>query len=295
MSEAMIREDKDIHDATVASRTPKDHGRRPDFLIVGGKRCGTSSLARYLAEHPHLYVPPQKEVHYFDLHVDRGLGWYEAQFSEAAPNQLACDATPSYIYLEWIPGQMAEVVPEARIIAILRNPTDRAYSDYWFVRGRGHEKLSFEEAIDSEPRRLRSNDPRAALHYTYLSRGHYVKQLERLCEHFPRGNISVLLFEDLIAKPLEIFSDLCRFLDVDDAIVPPSLGQRANRTLRSGAVKGLAGRLPTPIKRVVRRLNTRSSYPPMKPETRRRLIDLYRESNEALGAWLGRDLTHWNS
>ena len=130
----------------------------PDFLIVGVMKGGTTSLFRYLVRHPQVLPPFRKEIKYFDCNYINGQNWYQAHFplkkKFVGGSKLTGEATPYYIFHPQAPMRIAEALPEAKIIILLRNPIDRAYSHYQHMVRVGREPLSFEEAIAAEPERL---------------------------------------------------------------------------------------------------------------------------------------------
>ena len=271
----------------------------PTFLVVGAMRSGTTSLARYLAPHPDVFFSPKKEIHFFDFNHDKGTDWYRAFFAGSDAAKAAGEATPSYMYVAEAVPRMAALVPDAKLVAILRDPVERAYSHYWHERALGRERLGFAEAIAAEPGRLRSPDPVARARAAYLDRGRYAEQLERLAEHFPRDAIHVMLLEDLQKEPRRIYADLCRFLGVDEGFVPDGLTERHNvsRSLRSLTLRRVTGRLPRDSRFAawLRRVNRRGQgYPPMDAEVRARLREEFRKPNADLARWLGRDLSAWD-
>ena len=269
----------------------------PNFLIVGAMRSGTTSLARYLGAHPEVFIAARKEIHFFDLHFDRGLAWYAHHFARAGGKRAVGEATPSYMYSERAVARMARVVPQARLITILRDPVDRAYSHYWLNRQGGRETLPFADAIAAELELEERGEPLVGRRRPYMRGGHYLGFLQALCRHFPRDALLVLILEDMRDRPHETFAAACRFLGVDDTFVPPNLGERINRFVayRSMRLRYLARRLPRPLHRVVARLNVREAfYPPMDPATRTFLRERFTDDNAALAAWLGRDLAVWS-
>jgi hypothetical protein len=136
----------------------------PDFIIIGGQRCGTTSLFNYLTQHPDVFPSCPKEVHYFSIHYHKGVNWYRSHFPLVMQKSyverghdrrfVAGEATPYYIAHPHAPQRIAETVPEAKLIVLLRNPVDRAYSHYHYEVKNGLETLSFAEAIDREDERL---------------------------------------------------------------------------------------------------------------------------------------------
>ena len=266
----------------------------PNFLIIGAMRSGTTSLARYLGSHPDVFMAPQKEVHFFDRNFQRGADWYRSQFRTSGA-QLIGEATQTYLFEATVPERMATLVPEARLIAILRDPVDRAYSHYLMNREAGGESLTFMDALESESRRLASGNPAATRTFSYVKRGLYLQQLLEVCRWFPRAQLHVMLFDDLRDRPAETYRSLCDWLGLVP-FLPTNLGEQLNAHVRfrSVRVRRLAKRLPTVGRRAVGALNTyRTPYDPMDPQLRRELKQLFSQPNERLADWLNRDLSIW--
>jgi hypothetical protein len=268
----------------------------PNFVVIGAMRSGTTSLYKYLQVHPEVFMP-RKEIHFFDRRWDRGLDWYRSRFDGWAGQPAVGEATPSYLADPVAIDRMAAVIPGTRLVAILRDPVDRAYSHYWMERARGRERRSFEQAVADE--RAGVVDPGRADRADYLARGRYLPQLEAVCERFPRDRLTVLVFDDLRDRPTATYAGLCRFLAVDDRFSPPRLGTRVNRYVgfRSMRVRRLRRRLPKTfnIGRIVGRLNAvEGGYPPMAEPIRNELRRYFAADNAALGAWLDRDLSAWS-
>lgn len=193
----------------------------PDFLIVGEAKCGTTSLYDDLVRHPAVLEAAVKEVHFFDLRFRRGLHWYRSQFPiewrmrKAAAHGARLqtgEASPYYMFHPHAPVRIKEALPDVKLIAMLRNPVERAYSQYQHEVRKGRETLpSFEEAVDREPDRLRGerermladeryNSPEHRRH-AYVARGVYVDQLVRLRELFAPEQLLVIKSEDYFASP----------------------------------------------------------------------------------------------
>jgi len=268
----------------------------PNFLVIGAMRSGTTSLIRYLRSHPQVYIAPHKELHYFDFKFEEGTDWYREHFAGAGDQIAVGEGTPNYLYIREAPARIAGLLPDARLIAILRDPVERAYSHYWHNRAIGREELDFEAALDAEAERIDSDDPHARAYWSYVDRGRYLRQLRALGPLFPRESLHVLVFDDLRDAPAQTYRSVCRFLGVDDGHVPPELGTPVNRfvSFRSRRIRSLTRRLPKPAGRVVGKLNARDeSYPPMPERVRGRLHEGFHEDNDALASWLGRDLSSW--
>jgi hypothetical protein len=273
-------------------------GRLPTFLIVGAPKSGTTALAAYLAEHPEVFMSADKELHFFDDHYERGLDWYRSNFAGAGDARAVGEATPTYYMDARTLERMAEVVPEARLVALVRNPIDAGWSNYWMQRSLGFERRSFEDALRDE-REGRRYDHRAV---HYVAAGRYAELMRRMSEQYPRGALLVKLFEDLRDAPDATFAEVCRHIGVDDSFSAPNLGAVVNPStrLRSERLRHLMlkyrawKRLPFGLATAIDRLNRREAkYPAMDAGTRAMLADLYREPNEELGRWLGRDLSGW--
>ena len=206
---------------------------KPDFLIVGGQRCGTTSLFRYLATHPAV-VPPlfQKGIHFFDLHYGRGLRWYRGQFpvrsiadrrvASASPRAVTGEASPYYVFHPLAAERIARDLPAVKLVVLLRDPVERAFSAHKQESGRGFETEPFERALDLEESRLEGEleriqaDPTyvsfSHQHHAYLARGRYAEQLERLFDLFGRERVLVLESAVLAATPEPVWERVLGFL-----------------------------------------------------------------------------------
>lgn len=264
-----------------ASRRPQ-----PDFLIIGTKRGGTTSLHNYLLMHPGvLGLFPQsrgkKSTDYFFKEMHRGERWYRSHFHTSVHRALMArrlgyapvggEASPYYVWDPRIAGRVREVAPQVRSIVLLRNPVERAWSHYLERRENGVEPLSFEEALRAEEDRTDGElarmlkDPAyySEPHdwYTYRSRGVYLPQLENWLSVFPADQLLVLRSEDLYADVQGVFDQVCTFLDLPPAPLPTTRSFNASRQ--------------------------RSTVP---GAVREELVDYYAPHNEKLEAFLGRDL-----
>lgn len=199
----------------------------PSLLILGAQRSGSTSLFNYLVQHPDVLPPLGKEIHYFDLHYQRGLNWYRGRFPYAhrlRGGTLTLDASPYYLLHPLAPERAARLLPGAKLVALLRNPVERALSHYQHeVRG-GRESLPFERAIEQEAERLSGEEERLRSdptyysfnhhRYSYVRRGRYLEQLRRWVEHFPRSQLLVLQSERLFADPVGATATVHEFLGV---------------------------------------------------------------------------------
>ena len=176
---------------------PGPIGRLPEFLIIGGQRCGTTSLYRYLAAHPSVRPATGKELQFFSLHHRRGERWYRAHFPVRPPGVRSFEASPYYLFDPDVPARAAAMLPDARFVALLRDPAERAYSHYLHSRSYGVEPLSFADALDAEPQRLATGGHEARRRFSYVARGRYAEQLTRWYAHVPRERLLVVRTEEL--------------------------------------------------------------------------------------------------
>src|SRR5262245_31904466 len=241
----------------------------PDFLVLGAQKAGTTALYAYLRWHPGITGPSWKEVSFFDRHWWRGERWYRGQFPLRSRERIVGEASPSYLFHPLAPERARAVVPDARLLAVLRDPVDRAYSQYQHEVALGREPLSFEDALEAEAERTRGEverlvaDPRAWSgawwDHTYAARGLYAEQLDRWLAMFPREQLLVVATDELGEKPAETYAAVLAFLGVP----PHDLDD---------------------YPRVFDR-----EYAPMRPETRSALAERFAEPNRRLEQLLGRD------
>jgi hypothetical protein len=183
-------------------------GRLPEFLIIGGQRCGTTSLYRYLAGHPSVRAATGKELQFLSLHHGRGLRWYRAHFPVRPAGVLSFEASPYYLFDPAAPARAAALLPDTRFIALLRDPVERAYSHYLHSRAYGVEPLSFADALDAEPARLATGGHTARRQFSYVARGRYAGQLSRWFAAVGRDRVLVIRTEHLNDRYGEILDFL---------------------------------------------------------------------------------------
>jgi hypothetical protein len=202
---------------------------QPDFLIIGAQKCGTTSLFNYLSQHPELFLPDEKEVHFFDLQYHLGIDWYRNIFNtgEEGRVKLKGEASPYYIFHPLVAERVFRHFPGVKLIVLLRDPVDRAYSHYMHSRRMELEPMgSFEDAIESEPartwdekRRILSGEIEnsdAFRNFSYISRGLYFQQISHWLKYFPREQIYCIKSEELFTNPGPVYSELCSFLGISD-------------------------------------------------------------------------------
>lgn len=258
------------HDARAARRSVRGWSRRtrrrvlgaspvrlharPDFLIIGAQKAGTTSLYSWLTDHPGVLGARRKELHYFDARYDREpIGAYWCEFPVRARMRaheklrgrrvVTGEATPYYLFDPRIPRRVHRHLPDVKLIAVLRDPVDRAVSHYWMEYERGAETMSLEAALAAEGLRLRSSLERLARGeppsdeyavVSYVARGMYADQLERWLEWYPRSQLLVIDFGDLVGEPRRTYETALQFLGLDtDAHRSPTLEARRVGTRRA--------------------------------------------------------------
>ncbi len=233
----------------------------PDFLVIGAQRAGTTTLYHYLVEHPQVRgAVADKEVHYFDLRYQLGLDAYRAAFPtkatvhrgtpRRAPVRVG-EATPYYLFHPAVPGRVAADLPDVRLLAILRDPVERAWSQYRHEVALGYETLSFEDALVEEEQRLAGEEDRllrdpaatslAHQHHSYVARGRYLEQLARWWTAFPKDRLLLVRSEDLHADPGPSFDAICDHLGIDRW--HPPVWRAYNAAPATGIAPATRGRL----------------------------------------------------
>jgi hypothetical protein len=273
---------------------PVTQSRLPDFVIIGATKSATTWLSHNLGAHHQVFLPSQ-ELHYFSRHHDRGEAWYRAHFDDARDDQLIGEKSASYLPDARTPQRLRHLLPRARLIAQLRSPIERAYSDYCMHYRRGQVSRDIERYLDA----ARTPIPRL------LDDGFYHRHLTRFLREFPAGQIRVLLYDDIRQRPGEVFRDVCGHLGIDDTVAPQSVERRI-KDKDTPVIPPSARRVLAPLKELVapyrqtrafaavRGLFARTlRYPPLTPALRQRLAALYAEDIAGLSALLGRDLAMW--
>jgi hypothetical protein len=263
---------------TILGQTNVLHGKEawaPDFIIIGAQKGGTTALREFIIQHPQVVLSKKMEVHFFDKQFAKGIKWYRNQFPKRpSPYHLIGEKTPYYMFHPAVPKRIFSFYPKVKIIIILRNPVDRAYSHYQMNKSNKTERLSsFEEAIEAESNRLAGEEKKLIdepfyhspkyQSFSYLKRGIYVDQIQRWLDYFPREQILILTNEDLNKDPQGIMNTTFAFLGIS----PCELIQ-------------------------FEKFNARD-YEPMDPATRQKLIKFFRPYNKQLQQLLKNDF-HWD-
>ena len=292
----------------------------PDLIVIGAARSGTTSLHHYLGQHPDIFMCPVKEPNYFAFAGQspkfRGAGtrWfrrnsvhdpgkYRALFAGAHDEKIVVEVSPLYLHAAQAPARIKEEAGDARLIAVLRHPVERAYAAFMGARREGVEPCDqFLDAINDEPRRLEHSLTVGGL----VRKGFYCQHLSRYYELFDHEQIRVYLYEDLVADPYGLIRDIFGFVGIDEGFVP-DMSRRYNRsgTIRNSLLRAFwTGSFP--LRNTIRpyvpetwrdaayfRITKNVVKPPMPAEARDKLMEVYREDITGLAELLGRDLSHW--
>ena len=300
----------------------------PEFFIIGAPKAGTTALHAALARHPGLYLSPVKEPKFFlgdggpptrlggpgDAHSAREWVWrrddYEALFDGAPPGTLRGESTPFYLYDPAAHDRIQALVPEAKLIVVVRDPIDRAYSNWMHLWSDGLEPIpDFAAACRAEHDRIAAG---WGLFWHYRRLGLYGEQLEHLLERFPRSQVHVLRYRELVDEPETTLDRIGAFLGIDAAASIEVRGENTRPFVRAGLKTSVlapvvrtgaaVGRHLPP--QVWRRVSAPLLWalhanggprPALDPRTRRALLDDYRDDVDRLSAITGEDYSDWQA
>ncbi len=306
---------------------------KPNFLILGAIKAGTTSLYYYLGQHPDVFMSEPKETRFFVRdEYERGLEFYwDKYFKEWTGQKAIGEATPSYLLAPFVPARIKQHLPEAKLIATLRNPIDRAFSQWWMHMCNGKEKRSFEEAINENLQRVKAGitfegeegqkrwqehvrllDQGEVKYMPYIEGGYYAQQIRRYLDLFPSSQLKIAFFEDICRNPHSVVREVFSFIGVDPngAVVDTSakyvaLDTTENVAKSFGALRWLAVRMG--IRELISE-DTREKLrgklssllalfgkkPAMCKELRGILVEHYYAHNRELEKLTGRDLSSWD-
>jgi Sulfotransferase family len=293
----------------------------PNFLIIGAAKSGTTSLYQYLGQHPQIYMSPVKETNFFALDGDEPdfggpdgdvfnrdsiyrMEDYIRLFEDRTDEIAVGEVSPRYLGEDGAASRIKRCIPDAKVIAILRNPADRAFSAFSMRKRDGWEPCAtLDEAIADEPRRVEERWGSGI----YLRHGFYAKLLQPYFEQFGHDQIRVYLYDDLVAAPDRLFEELFGFLGVDRRFRPATSEQlNVSGVIRNPVMrmiwtkthplqKAVRPILPKPARQRVSRFfigleKRRLLFP---PDQRNRLMEHYRTDIRHLQDLIGRDLSAW--
>jgi Sulfotransferase domain len=277
---------------------------RPNFIGIGAQKCATTWLHAILSDHPEACLGPSKEINFFSYYYDYGFQWYERQF-DCAGNPLAVgEISPSYFHASAVPERVFSYDRAMRLILFLRDPVERALSNHKHEVRTGHlsgTDLSFESGLRNNP--------------SYVEQGRYATHLERWLAYFPRAQLHVLLFEDIVANPGAAARGVYEFLQIDGSHLSTAVTARSNegyvnrymllRRMRMQGKKalralrlewiwlGVAHAGGRRLYRAINRADAKRVIPPLADSTRQMLKSEFRGEIQRLERLLGRSLQHW--
>lgn len=268
--------------------------RQPSFVVIGAMKGATTWIAHQLRNHPQLWLPGA-EPHYFSSEYDRGPAWYASLFDAAPADRIIGEKSADYLAHPLAAERMAAMIPSARLIVQLRDPVQRAYSDYCMLFRRGW--------VSGDPAKyLKGANPEQS---RFLSGGLYGAHLRRFLQHYQRDQIQVILYESVREMPEQVIADVCTHIGVPVHIAPEEVASRKNDSA--------SPMLPLPLRRVLQPMRPmldplranrhlaklRASlaapvrYPPLTDELQQMLRDFYRDDILLLQDILQMDLRHW--
>jgi hypothetical protein len=272
----------------------------PNFLIIGAMKSGTTSVYGHLKEHPDVFMPAHKEPEFFSDETvwKKGVSWYESLFNGRSTEKAVGEASTGYAKYPAFPyaaERIAKLLPDVKLIYVIRSPIERIYSHYVHNYYAGREMRNLNEAVLEDE------------HYIQVSR--YYMQIEHYLKYFPRENLKVVILDDLKTEPLAVMQDIYQFLGVDSSFIPKTINEKKHQSKNK---QGRENSLMKKIKKlpfyhsISSRLSeqTKSWLNPflrkyvqvpekLSGETRERLVEKLKQDVEQLSEYLVRDLTVW--
>lgn len=304
----------------------------PTFLVLGAAKSGTTSFCNYIAQHEDVFFAPAKEPVFFEAEYENGMDFYRSKyFSEYAGQKASGEGRAFNLYLPFVTARIAESLPDARLIAILRDPVERAYSHWWHRYTRRDENRPFEAAVEADMRRVESGDvfegaegakrwqegltkgvgflrqahPGTSRHAPYVDMGYYGEQIDRYLRHFPAENLRVYFYDELKADAEAIIQDAWGFVGVrPDFHLVDRARRNPARTARRGRAEYLAARIgwagglhrmmSPAAKDRLRRVFRQESVqrPPLAESTRRALSAHFAPHDDHLEKVIGRPIPY---
>lgn len=293
---------------------------RKIVFIVGAAKAGTTTIYRHLSRHSEIVASTPKETNFFDANFSLDPEVYlDRHFQNATSGHFLLDATPAYLYVPYVTQRISALFPNAKFVVMLRDPVERAYSEWWMYHNLGYDRRPFACAIQDElalidqawtpseiewKHHVQSIQTHGkALYPPYLSAGLYALQLSRFFTHFPRSSFSIHLFEDLVAQPENVTSTICKFLDIEhnetvlSAIENPgssALKGRIYRLIGPARVEKLSRYMPVTLKSNLKRiLEKGGKRPQVAPLLRNDLLKFFTGDLDMLEKLIERDLSAW--
>ncbi len=294
--------------------------KMPNFLIIGAAKAGTSSLHYYLSQHPDVFMSAVKEPRFFALEGEvldfrnpdqsinhdsiTALGHYQSLFTAVMHESAIGEASPLYLYSRKACDRIYRYIPQTKLIVVLRNPVDRAFSCYTHLLREGYETLTFEEGLKAEEARIVNN---WAHLWHYKRGGLYYQQLKPYFDTFGRDKLAVYLYEDFKSDSVSLVKDIFSYLEVDNSFVPDMSKRNVSgipksmvlqkflkrkNLVRSSIKTIFPNRLKARVAKSIREWNV-GDKPALSLETSNKLAQYFREENSKLQKLIQRDLSSW--
>ena len=284
--------------------TEKKHIKlKPDFIICGVQKCGTTSLLKYLSQHKQIeFQPGGTEIHFFDNseNYKKGQTEFNKHFKNRNSNVLIGQSTSTYIY-DYIPERMFKYAPDTKLVFILRNPINRAYSHFWHANSKNRENLNFEEALKKEDSRIKK-DYWHLINYSYFNSGIYMNMVESFSEYYNKKQMHFVILEELKANPVNEINKILDFLKLDRIInLKTEKAYNQTKVSKFSLFGKLFNNRFTRNSKLLYPLyifNNKyfsNKYPIMKQETRNALLEKYIKDIEELEIFLNKKLDFWKS
>jgi len=272
----------------------------PNFLIIGAQKSGTTSIYDVLKMHPQIFLSKVKEINFFffEKSYKKGIQNYEQNFKDVNNEIAIGEASPGYIVNPNAPSRIKKHMPDCKLILCIRNPIERAYSQYWDNRRQLNEWQSFDEIVDSYIK-IKGGKYKKG----YFLRGFYHKQILEFLQYFNRQQILILLFDDLIANPEQFYQTVLSFLNINSKHFNLDVRKKSNQVkifsnpcykffLQNYQYTRFLNRYTRRILRIGNQINFKK--PQINQTTKEKLKQVYLEENRKLSDFLGRDLSNWN-
>tara|TARA_B110001454_G_scaffold187155_1_gene184371 strand:- start:229 stop:1227 length:999 start_codon:yes stop_codon:yes gene_type:complete len=276
----------------------------PSFLIIGGAKCGTTSLYAHLIEHPNILSASIKEVNFFQYIQNSKTSFYRSHFPIKRQNLITGEASTQYLVHRFVSKRVHELLPSVKLILLVRNPVERAYSEFYYMINLGAQITdNFEDAIESELRRIKIEDEKPEFTiensnynhfqpaFSYLRHGIYSNYILNWLKSFPKEQLLILNTKDLYNNLGNTLDKTFQFLNLPKYQIENKIPKN-----KIDKIRPIAGRVSNIYKNINSKTQTLfnvQNYPEMKPKTRKSLQDFYRPYNEKLFEIIGRRFD-WN-
>lgn len=278
----------------------------PNFICIGAQKSGTTTLYDILRQHPEVFLPANKELHFFDddFNYQKGMNYYKNFFADAIGYRAVGEITPAYLYFEKCPQRIYNTLGgDIKFIIILRNPVERAFSHYLMSYKRGYENKNFHKAVLEEKNRINS-DYFAKSHFSYIDRGYYSKQIQNYFTFFSTENIKILIFEDFLQDKQNVVSSILEFLNVKSTRLKIEIKSNAAGNYpillkklllsESKMKKRISSKMPANFKNNIKRiLSTKAPFELTYEEKKFYYNKFFRKEIDELENLINKDLSKW--